>query len=225
MRKTVQIADKIEKEFPNIDLLDDSKNRLEEYLNLLILWNKKINLTAIRDRDAIIIKHLLDSLVPLTINSVTSSNLLSSANVLDFGSGAGIPGIILAICIPEMNLISIDKSKKKIAFQNQVVRQLALNNVKSVQTRLQDFIENQENKLAYDVIISRAFDQIKNILHFGDQLLKPKGHFILWKGKKWREEMEDVENFVLKKYKSLLSHRYQFQEYDHGGVILLMQKL
>jgi 16S rRNA (guanine527-N7)-methyltransferase len=224
MRKTVQIADKIKKEFPNINLSEKSLNQLEQYVDLLILWNKKINLTAIREREAMIVKHLLDSLVVLNIESLTKLKGFTSGNVMDFGSGAGIPGIFLAICRPELNLVSIDKVKKKIAFQHQVVRQLLLENVQPRQTRLQDLIRIPENKLVYDVIISRAFDQIKNILTFGDHLLKPKGYFLLWKGERWQEEMEDVDDSILKNHNLILSHRYQFKEFEHGGVILLIQK-
>ncbi|MCG8333386.1 MAG: 16S rRNA (guanine(527)-N(7))-methyltransferase RsmG [Proteobacteria bacterium] len=225
MRKTVQIADKIEKEFPNLKLSENSLVKLEQYLDLLFFWNKKINLTAIRERDVAIVKHLLDSIVVLNIKKIKHLKELTTGHVIDFGSGAGFPGIVLAICQPEMNLVSIDKAGKKIAFQQQLVRQLSVNNVQPLQTRLQDLIKIQVNKLAYDVIISRAFDQIKNILYFGEHLLKPNGYFLLWKGERWQEEMKETDNSLLGKHKLLLSHRYEFEEFGHGGVILLIQKL
>ena len=225
MRKTVQIAGKIEKEFPNLKLPENAQVQLEQYLDLLFLWNKKINLTAIREIDVAIVKHLFDSLVVLNIETVTQLKEFTTGNVMDFGSGAGIPGIILAICQPEMNLVSIDKAGKKIAFQQQVLRQLSIDNVHPLQTRLQDLIKISENKSAYDMIISRAFDQIKNILYFGEHLLKPNGYFLLWKGERWQEEMKEVDESVLRKYKLLLSHRYRFEEFGHGGVIVLIQKL
>ncbi len=225
MRKTVQIAGEIEKEFPNLRLSETVLVQLEQYLDLLLFWNKKINLTAIRERNAAIVKHLLDSLVVLNIESLKHLKEFTKGKVIDFGSGAGIPGIILAICQPDMDLVSVDKAGKKIAFQQQVVRQLSIENVHPVQTRLQDLIEIPENKMAYDVIISRAFDQIKNILYFGEHLLKPNGYFLLWKGERWQEEMKEVDYSVLHRYKLLLSHRYQFREFGHGGIIVLFQKL
>ena len=141
------------------------------------------------------------------------------------GSGAGIPGIILAICHDRLNLTSLDKSKKKIAFQDQVVRQLRLNNVKPIPIRLQEFSALPNNLLAYDVIIARAFDQIKNILYFGDQFLKSGGYFLLWKGEKWQNEWEEADQALVRNYRIAWTRRYQFNDFNHGGVIMLVQKL
>jgi 16S rRNA (guanine527-N7)-methyltransferase len=225
MRKTVQIEEKIKKELPDFNLARPKIELLGQFLDLLTQWNDKINLTAVRDQNAIIVKLLLDSLVVFHFVELNERHLFDCAKTLDMGSGAGIPGIILGICNSKLNLVSVDKSKKKIAFQNQVIRQLNIDNVKAIQSRLEDFAVETENKSQYDVIISRAFDQIKNILYVGAQFLKPKGYFLLWKGDRWQEELAAVDPQEILNYEVCMAKKYEFKEFNHGGTILLIQKL
>lgn len=225
MRKTVQIEEITKKELPRVRLESTQINLLEKYLELLMKWNSKINLTAIREPRAIVVKHLLDSLVVFGLFKPTDINLRSSLSVLDMGSGAGVPGIILGIINPLLTVVSVDKSHKKIAFQNQVIRELCIENVKTVQNQLEDLATMSEYRARFDVIISRAFDQIKNILAIGTPFLKTDGFFLLWKGNQWQNELSDVKSEMIKNYKLCSTLKYQFGEFNHGGTILLIQKL
>lgn len=224
MRKTVQIGEKLKKVVPDINLSNEITLQLEAYLDLLFQWNQKINLTAIRGRQEMVVKHICDTAVSLSISSFAKILNDPGIRCIDFGSGAGIPGIILAICCPNIKLFSIDKSKKKIAFQEQVVRSLKLTNVYPRAVRLQDLTAGDIPQIAFNLIISRAFDQIKNILYFGEQFLQPDGSLILWKGESWKEELDQVDEKLLNQFTVVCSHRYEFRNEDHGGVLLHIQK-
>jgi 16S rRNA (guanine527-N7)-methyltransferase len=224
MRKTVQISDKIKKEFPNLTISENKIELLERFLLLLSKWNKKFNLTAIRHQEDMIIKHILDAMVVFDKEELTNPSKYLSGRVLDLGSGAGIPGIILSICNPSIALVSVEKSAKKASFQEHVIRSLQVDNASVLNSRLQDIAECEEHKNAYDVIVSRALDQIKGILSYGDLFLKPLGHIILWKGKKWQDELAAVDEKLVSRYKLCCSHSYEFDGSGHGGVLLIFQK-
>lgn len=225
MRKIVQILDTLQKDLPNFHIKSHQIDNFTDYFSLLDRWNKKMNLTAIRDRDAMIVKHLLDSLVVYYLIEQQNSNLNISCPTIDFGSGAGIPGLILAIANPSMKLVSVDKSKKKIAFQQEVVRRLKLFNVKTLSERLENLANQTEFKNTFDLIITRAFDQIKDILGLADLFLSEKGKLILWKGIKWKQELDEVEESIKLKFDLVDVYDYQFPQYQLGGSLLLLQKI
>ena len=224
MRKTVQIESLIKKEFPKLPLTQHSLRLISTYLDLLSQWNRKINLTAIRDKDAMLVKHVFDALTFFQLRLNYPDADLGSGNILDLGSGGGLPGIILAICDPKIQLVSVDKSKKKIAFQEHVALSLKLNNVTPIHSRLEDLAEIEVHKTAYDLIVSRAFDQIKSLFYFADLFLKPKANLVLWKGQRWKEEMNQISDDYQQRYQIINCHEYQFPSHNHGGVLLFINK-
>lgn len=224
MRKIVQIIDTIQKDLPNLNFDNRQTNLFIEYFKLLHQWNKKINLTAIRDPDDMLVKHLLDTLTVCYLNDRHQAENLLEGTAIDFGSGAGIPGILLAISYPLLMLTSVDKSKKKIAFQQEVVRRLKLTNVKTSSERLEILTNHSSFKNTFDLIITRAFDQIKEILPLGDRFLGKEGKLILWKGKKWQEELKQVDDNTNQRFKLLDVHDYYFKQFNIGGSLLLFQK-
>ena len=224
MRKTVQIESLIKKEFPKLPLTQHSLRLISAYLDLLSQWNRKINLTAIRDKDAMLVKHVFDALTFFQLRLNYPDADLGSGNILDLGSGGGLPGIILAICDPKIQLVSVDKSKKKIAFQEHVALSLKLNNVTPIHSRLEDLAEIEVHKTAYDLIVSRAFDQIKSLFYFADLFLKPKANLVLWKGQRWKEEMNQISDDYQQRYQIINCHEYQFPSHNHGGVLLFINK-
>ncbi len=224
MRKIVQIEEMIKKVFPNLKLNHEQIDLFIGYFNLLTQWNKKINLTAIRDPNEMIIKHLLDTLAVNGLIEHHKNSKIFEGKVIDFGSGAGIPGIILAITNPSLNLISVDKSKKKIAFQQEVIRRLKISNVKPLSVRLEKLMDLPDYKNSFSLIITRAFDQIKDILFLGERFLNKNGKLILWKGKNWRQEYNQVDENHKKIFDLVEDYRYHFEDYDRGGTLLLFKK-
>jgi 16S rRNA (guanine527-N7)-methyltransferase len=139
---------------------------LSSYLALLAKWNRTYNLTAIRDEQQMVTHHLLDSLAVLP-------HLESVATLADIGSGAGLPGIPLAICRPEMQLASVESNQKKAAFQQQAKIELGLANVSVHCQRVEDF------QGLFDVVISRAFSDLPSFVrlagHLSHRLFAMKG--------------------------------------------------
>jgi 16S rRNA (guanine527-N7)-methyltransferase len=132
-------------QLPGADIGAGQQAKLLAYIDLLARWNRSYNLTAIRDPAEMISRHLLDSLSVLP--------WISGLRLLDAGTGAGLPGVPLAITRPHMRIILLDSTGKKVRFLNHVARELQLENVSPVQERL----ESYRPEAAFDVIISRAF--------------------------------------------------------------------
>jgi 16S rRNA (guanine(527)-N(7))-methyltransferase GidB len=161
-----------------IDLDESQIGQLLAYLTLLSRWNTVYNLTAIRSPDAMITHHLLDSLAVV-------SALKEARHILDVGSGAGLPGIVLAILYPETPISLIDAVQKKTAFLSQVKAELRLKNV-TVHTGRVEKLRIPEK---FDAIISRAFSDLSQFVELSGHLLADAGKFYAMKGTLPEKEM------------------------------------
>jgi len=215
MRKTVQIKEVIKKEYPELILEPYQYDQIDGYLSLLQQWNKKINLTAIRQYEEMLHKHVLDSLV---IFSENCSFLTAPASIIDIGSGAGLPGLIISMLQPEYNITSVDKVEKKITFQLICKSKLQLMHFNPILGRIEDLMNQAEHQNNYDYMISRAFTQIQFLLFYGIRLLKTSGKVVLWKGEKWQEEYNNVSEEVKKQFYPPEVFTYQFNKI--GGTLL-----
>ncbi|MDC0423001.1 16S rRNA (guanine(527)-N(7))-methyltransferase RsmG [Methylophilaceae bacterium] len=157
-------------------------DKLLFYMDLLRKWNKTYNLTAIREEQDIITHHLLDCL------SVTK--LVNAKNIMDVGSGAGLPGLIFALCFPDRNITMVDKVGKKTAFIQQVIGEFNLNNAMALKGRVED-IKNHKH---YDGIISRAFSDMETMIKLTSHLLIDGGNWYGMKSKNSRNgEMTTIK--------------------------------
>lgn len=161
----------------SLTLSEQMIDQLMQYLNLIEKWNRVYNLTAIRKRDEMIKFHLLDSLSIL--------NHVHVKTVLDVGSGAGFPGIVLAITNPELQVTVMDSVNKKTSFMQQVKSELALTNLFVMNGRVEDY---QPSKL-FEAIITRAFSSIKNMMLLTQHALEKKGVWLAMKSKEVKEEL------------------------------------
>lgn len=161
-----------------LEITQTQQNKLLDYLALLKKWNKTYNLTAIRDPDEMVSRQLLDSLSILS--------LVEGERILDVGTGAGLPGIPLAICMPQASFTLIDSNGKKTRFVQQAKLELGLNNLQVQQTR----IENLETKQGFDTITSRAFADLPKIVELTARLLSKHGVLLAMKGAIPRQELE-----------------------------------
>jgi 16S rRNA (guanine527-N7)-methyltransferase len=152
---------------------------LVRYLTLLDKWNRTFNLTAVRDRAGQVTQHLLDSLAILPVISLDRGS-----RVLDVGSGAGVPGIPLAVARPDCRFTLLDSSSKKTAFMRQAQMDLGLRNVEVVCCRIEEY-----RAPPFDVIVSRAFAQLADYLARTRHLVRPTGRFIAMKGVVPEEEL------------------------------------
>jgi 16S rRNA (guanine527-N7)-methyltransferase len=184
-----------------VELSTGSLEALDFFLNELMRWNRKMNLTGIRDPFGIVVKHFLDSLA-------VSPYISPGSSLLDVGSGAGFPCIILKISDPSLKVTSIDSSRKKLSFQRHLIRQLGLKDTDAVQARLPDpqFVERFDK--VFDYAISRAFGSLGALLRIARPLIKDTGIVIAMKGK--MEGRDGTSNNVAKQFDMKLQRTVSF---------------
>lgn len=163
-----------------ITLPEQAESTLLAYLDLLQKWNKAYNLTAITDPTQMVSHHLLDSLAVVPY--------INGNHILDVGTGAGLPGLVLAIALPDKQVVLLDSNGKKVRFLLQAIATLKLTNVKAVQAR----IESYQSEQLFDVIISRALGEAQHLVDNGQRLLCNNGRFLLMKGKYPSEELQAI---------------------------------
>ena len=154
----------------HLDLKPEIIADLLAYLGRLVKWNKQFNLTAIRDPQTMVHRHLLESLSILPY--------LGGGRILDVGTGAGLPGLMIAICRPDLAITLLDTNGKKTRILNQVVMEMQLSNVTVIQSR----VENYSPDDLFDRIVSRAFTALDNMVSWCEHLLVPGGEFLAMKG-------------------------------------------
>ncbi|MES2258878.1 MAG: 16S rRNA (guanine(527)-N(7))-methyltransferase RsmG [Pseudomonadota bacterium] len=162
-----------------VELLANQHEQLLDYLALLAKWNGVYNLTSVRDPMQMMTLHLLDSLAAVPAFD-------GAQHVLDVGAGGGLPGVVLAIARPEMQVSMIDTVHKKTAFLTQVKGELGLANVTVYTKKVQEL----EVKQLFDVITSRAFADLSDFVNWSGHLLAEGGRFIALKGTAPAEERE-----------------------------------
>jgi 16S rRNA (guanine527-N7)-methyltransferase len=164
----------------SLNLSDQIIDQLIAYLNLIEKWNRVYNLTAIRERDEMIKLHFLDSLSIL--------NYVEMEHVLDVGSGAGFPGIVLAITKPELKVTVMDSVNKKTTFMQQVKSELLLTNLNVVNARVEEY----QPTTLFDGVITRAFSSIQDMLSMTEHTLQKNGAWLAMKSKDVKEELKKL---------------------------------
>jgi 16S rRNA (guanine527-N7)-methyltransferase len=165
----------------HLDVSAAQQDKLLDYLALMNKWNSVYNLTSLRDPMQMVTHHLLDSLAAVPA-------FAGARNVLDVGAGGGLPGVVLAICRPDMTLSMIDTVHKKTAFLKQVKAELELANVTVHTMKVQELEVSDK----FDVITSRAFADLTDFLNWSGHLLAEGGKFIALKGTAPAEEQERI---------------------------------
>jgi 16S rRNA (guanine527-N7)-methyltransferase len=164
-----------------ITLNETQQQSLLDYIDVLFKWNKAYNLTAVREKSQMISRHLLDSL--------SIVNFIKGKHVLDVGSGAGLPGIVLAIYFPDKQFTLADSNGKKTRFLQEAKQTLKLNNVTIIQAR----VEEMKGVTRFDCITSRAFAELGKMIKVAAHLLEPKGQFVAMKGQVVPEELSAID--------------------------------
>ena len=163
-----------------------SEEKYAQYFELLRQWNKKLNLTSIDDEDGFRSKHLGDSLQVVPF-------LNDAKKILDLGSGAGLPGILIKIARPNIEVTLLDATRKKVSFCNEVVRKLSLSGIRAVWGRAED-AALQQSLGKFDLVVSRATWKLHEFLRIAKPYINPDGRCLAMKGSDWAAELEAVGN-------------------------------
>jgi len=164
---------------------EGTAEKLDVLINELERWNRKVNLTAIRDKDEMISAHLLDSLV--------AAPLLEGETVLDVGTGPGFPGLPLAVIHPERQFTLLDSNNKKIMFAQHAAGLLGLDNVSALKARGEDYAPGH----GFDTVIARALAALPRLVEIAGHHVGEDGVFVALKGRYPAEELEDLEQLEL----------------------------
>lgn len=167
----------------NIELTEEQVEKYYKYMNLLLEWNEKINLTAIIEPKEIILKHFIDS---LTIEKHIKEN----EKLIDVGTGAGFPGIPISIIKENTNIVLLDSLNKRINFLEEVKKELKLKNITTIHGRVEEFGKNKKERETYDIATSRAVAPLNILLEYLLPLIKVGGRAICMKG----SNIEEIEN-------------------------------
>ena len=195
-----------------IDLNENEQGLFGIYLRELTEWNKKINITSIRNTEDIVIKHFLDSLTVLNYVPL-------SGRVVDIGSGGGFPGIPLKIREPSLNVMLVESNRKKANFLKHIIRSLNLQAIEVYNGRAEDL----DRKNFFDYAVSRAFSDLKSFCNLATPLLKIGGHMVSMKGKSVEREIKEKELYDIGA--KFISKNSFSLPYDKGRrTIVVLQK-
>lgn len=176
-----------------LELMPGQKDQLLDYLELLVKWNKAYNLTAIRNPSEMVSKHLLDSL--------TLTPYITGQRIIDVGTGPGLPGIPMAIMYPDRAFTLLDSNSKKTRFLTQCKLDLGLQNIEIIHSRVDEFHPDKP----FDLVLSRAFSAIENMVNWCAHLPGDNGVFLAMKGIFPSQELEALpDGYEVKKTEKLM---------------------
>jgi len=185
--------------------------KFERYLGLLLEWNEKFNLTAITDKDEIEEKHFIDSIALINFFDLKNKTLL------DVGSGAGFPGIPLAIVEPSCRITLLESNGKRVSFLKEVVKVLDLTNVEIIQGRAEELGKREK----YDIVTARAVKELNILLELCFYLVKVGGYFVAYKSSGVAEEILNAKNaFKMLEIESFKKFDYNLPKSKNSRVFL-----
>jgi len=187
----------------DFDLSQPQKNQILKYFNLLLVWNKKINLISRQNTEEILINNFVASFVFLS--ALKNVVVGRKTKIADFGSGGGFPGVLLSIMIPEANIVLIDSSRKKTLFLKKIIKELSLR-AEVLNSRVEELALPSEEK--YDFIVALAFAPLSQLARYAEPLLKKDGVVITLKGNNYQEEMPDKKRLNVEAVASKINPRW-----------------
>lgn len=172
----------------NIEISDKQLNQFQTFYDLLLEKNKVMNLTAITEEKEVVLKHFVDSVLLLKYIEIGNSS------IIDVGTGAGFPGIPLAIMCPDSEFMLLDALNKRIRFLEEVVSVCKLENVNLIHARTEELGHDESFREEYDFCISRAVSNLSALLEYSSPFVKKKGKVITYKSEKVQQELDESSN-------------------------------
>ena len=172
-----------------LSLTDRQYEQFDQYYEILVEWNKVMNLTGITEYEEVNEKHFLDSL-----SIVKSCDMTKVSSLIDVGTGAGFPGIPLKIVFPEIKVVLLDSLNKRIRFLNEVIAKLGLNGIETIHGRAEDFAKKADYREKFDLCVSRAVANLATLSEYCLPYVKVGGYFVPYKSEEVDEEVEQARN-------------------------------
>ena len=191
------------------------------YLDLVLVRNEHINLTAVRDRNESLIKHVLDSLAITDLPEYKEAE-----TIIDVGTGAGFPGALLAIVDPEKEFTLLDSTLKRLRVIDEFAQTLNISNLRTVHARAEEISKKSEYGEAFDICVSRAVANLEKLSGWCLPFVRKGGSFIAYKGENYEEELTQAAK-VLRKNKARLSYVESYEDVPEeisGHVLLIITK-
>lgn len=175
----------------SVELTDKQISQFIKFYEMLVEWNKVMNLTGITEYDEVVMKHFVDSLSIVKINGLDDVK-----SIIDVGTGAGFPGIPLKIAFPEMKITLLDSLNKRINFLNAVIDELGLEDIETIHGRAEDFAKKVDYREQYDLCVSRAVANLSTLSEYCLPYVKVGGSFIPYKSGEIDEELNNSKKAV-----------------------------
>ena len=185
----------------NIKLTNNQLEQLEKYYEMLVEYNKVMNLTGITDHDQVFLKHFYDS---LTLSKIIDLN--QEETLCDIGTGAGFPGLVVKICFPNLKVVLLDSLNKRTKFLIDVINELKLDNIEVVHTRAEEYALKNRNK--FDITTARAVAHLSTLLEYSIPMTKQNKYFIALKANV-DEEIKEIDN-ALKCLNTKIEEKIEF---------------
>ena len=199
----------------------DTADKLVSYIDMVLERNQHINLTAVRDRDEAIQKHLADSL------SITAlPEYRNAGSIIDVGTGAGFPGAVLAIADPDKDFILLDSTLKRLRVIDEFAEKLGISNIRTVHARAEEISKKADYNCSFDICVSRAVAGLDKLAGWCLPFVRQGGYFIAYKGENYKDELDTAQK-SLKKFRGKLERAVStdsLSENISGHVLLVIRK-
>ena len=200
---------------------EQKTSTLLSYLDLVLVRNEYINLTAVREHNEALVKHVLDSLAITDLPEYRDAE-----RIIDVGTGAGFPGALLAIVSPEKEFVLLDSTLKRLRVIDEFAHTLNINNLKTVHARAEEISRKPEYSQAFDVCVSRAVANLEKLSGWCIPFVRKGGNFIAYKGENYEEELQQAEK-VLRRNKAGLARVESYKDVPEeisGHVLLVITR-
>ncbi len=208
----------LEESFEKLNIPFDNSviEMFEQYMDGILEWNKKINLTAITDREEFISKHFVDSVL-----SYNFREYIDADSIIDIGTGAGFPGIPLAIVSPDKKFVLADSLNKRLKVINELASKIGIDNIETVHGRAEELAKNKKYREAFDLCISRAVANLAVLCEYCLPFIKVGGHLLAYKGPDAEEEVKMAEKAIkILGGKLIEIVSVDLDGYDHNIVVI-----
>ena len=208
----------LEESFEKLNIPFDNSviEMFEQYMDGILEWNKKINLTAITDREEFISKHFVDSVL-----SYNFREYIDADSIIDIGTGAGFPGIPLAIVSPDKKFVLADSLNKRLKVINELASKIGIDNIETVHGRAEELARNKKYREAFDLCISRAVANLAVLCEYCLPFIKLGGHLLAYKGPDAEEEVKMAEKAIkILGGKLIEIVSVDLDGYDHNIVVI-----